>query len=180
MKNSSPWLLAPLGLFAAVILAGAAGGSAQSTKIKGVASASPKRADKVRLTDAQWKKKLTKEQYVILRDKGTESAFCGVNLGQKGEGTYRCVGCDLDLFRAGEKFDSGTGWPSFFRPIAADRVWVETDKKYGMVRSEVLCARCDGHLGHVFDDGPKPTGLRYCMNGTVLKFVPDAKSAAKK
>ena len=145
----------------------------QQVKVKGMATKSPERADKVRLTEAQWKKRLTREQYNILRDKGTEPAFCGVNLGQKGQGTYHCIGCDLPLFKAGQKFNSGTGWPSFFAPISNDRVWIETDRKYGAIRTEVLCARCDGHLGHVFDDGPEPTGLRYCMNGKVLKFVKD-------
>ena len=164
--------LAAIG-FASLGLAGAS----QGIKVKGVATTSPKRADKVVLSEVQWKKRLTKEQYDILRDKGTEPAFCGVNLGQKGEGTYSCVGCGLALFRAGEKFDSGTGWPSFFRPIANDRIWIETDRKYGMVRSEVLCARCDGHLGHVFEDGPRPTGLRYCINGVALTFEPSQEQA---
>lgn len=136
-----------------------------------VARKSPIRKDKVVLKDSEWKKKLPKEQYEILRAKGTEPAFCGVNLGQKGEGTYQCVGCDLPIFEASHKFNSGTGWPSFFRPVSAENIWIEVDRSYGMVRTEVLCARCDGHLGHVFDDGPKPTGLRFCINGKVLKFV---------
>ncbi len=150
---------------------------AQDVKVPGMATTSPRRADKLLLPNAQWKKRLTKEQYDILRDQGTEPAFCGVNLGQKGQGTYTCVGCGLELFRAGDKFDSGTGWPSFFKPIAPDRIWIKSDRKFGMARTEVLCARCDGHLGHVFNDGPQPTGLRYCMNGKVLKFHPDAKPA---
>jgi peptide-methionine (R)-S-oxide reductase len=145
-------------------------GATQSIKMKGVASESPKRKDKVVKADAEWKKLLPKEQYEILRNKGTEPAFCGVNLGQKGNGVYHCVGCDLALFEANKKFDSGTGWPSFFMPIANDRIWFHEDKAYGMSRTEVLCARCDGHLGHVFDDGPEPSGLRFCMNGKVLKF----------
>lgn len=145
---------------------------AQDIKIPGVSNTSPVRKDKVVLTDAQWQKKLTREQYEILRAKGTEPAFCGVNLDQKGEGTYYCVGCGLDLFFANSKFNSGTGWPSFYKPIDRDRIWFQTDRSYGMVRTEVNCARCDGHLGHVFNDGPAPTGLRFCMNGKVLKFVP--------
>ncbi len=170
------YALLPLVPFVAVVAVSVgAGALAQEVKVKGMATKSPKRADKVVLTESQWKKRLSSEQYAILRDKGTEPAFCGVNLGQKGQGTYLCAGCNLALFRAGEKFDSGTGWPSFFKPISPDRVWIETDRKYGTVRTEVLCARCDGHLGHVFDDGPKPTGLRYCMNGKVLKFVLDKK-----
>lgn len=145
---------------------------AQDIRIEGIANTSPKRKDKVVLTDAEWQKKLTKEQYEILRAKGTEPAFCGVNLDQKGAGTYYCVGCNLDLFTANTKFNSGTGWPSFYKPIARDRIWFKTDRAYNMVRTEVLCAKCDGHLGHVFNDGPAPTGLRFCMNGKVLKFVP--------
>lgn len=133
---------------------------------------SPKREDKVVKTDEEWKKILTPEQYKISRKAGTEPPFCGVNLDHKGEGTYLCVACDLPLFRATNKFDSGTGWPSFYEPIEKDNVWYHTDKDFGMVRTEILCARCDGHLGHVFDDGPPPTHLRYCINGTVLKFVP--------
>ncbi len=125
------------------------------------------------LSDEEWKKRLTDEQYKILRAKGTEPAFCGINLKNDHPGTYSCVGCGLELFKTPKKFDSGTGWPSFLEPISKDRVWFKSDKELGMVRTEVLCARCDGHLGHVFDDGPEPTGLRFCMNGTVLKFVAD-------
>lgn len=147
----------------------------QIVKSDGIATTSPKRADKVVLTDAEWKKRLTPEQYDILRAKGTEPAFCGVNLDQKGAGTYYCIGCNLPLFEAGTKFNSGTGWPSFFKPIETKNIWFKVDRSFGTVRTEVLCARCDGHLGHVFDDGPAPSGLRYCMNGKVLKFVPKKK-----
>ena len=136
---------------------------------------SPKREDKVVKTDAEWQKILTSEQYKILRNKGTEAPFCGVNLESKGEGVYHCVGCDLPLFKATNKFDSGTGWPSFYEPYDTKNVWYHTDRAFGMNRTEILCARCDGHLGHVFDDGPPPTHLRYCINGTVLKFVPKEK-----
>ena len=136
-----------------------------------VATTSPKRADKVVLSDKDWQKRLTKEQYLILRNKGTEPAFCGVNLNQKGDGIYYCSGCKLALFETNHKFNSGTGWPSFFQPIGNDVIWFQTDREYGMIRTEVLCARCDGHLGHVFDDGPKPTGLRFCINGKVLNFI---------
>lgn len=145
--------------------------AAQIVTSKGIATTSPKRPDKVVLTDAEWKKKLTREQYEILRAKGTEPAFCGVNLDQKGQGTYYCVGCGLALFEANTKFESGTGWPSFYRPINTTNIWFFADRSFGMERTEVLCSRCDGHLGHAFDDGPKPTGLRFCMNGKVLKFV---------
>ena len=136
---------------------------------------SPKREDKVVRTDEEWRKLLTKEQYDILRGHGTERPFCGVNLDDQGEGAYHCVGCDLPLFKAHKKFNSGTGWPSYTEPATEDAVWYRQDRSYGMVRTEVLCARCDGHLGHVFDDGPGPDRLRFCINGTVLKFV-----AAKK
>lgn len=131
---------------------------------------SPKRKDKVVRSDAEWQKRLTPEQYRILRNKGTEAAFCGIFHDNKKTGIYSCVGCDLDLFRSDAKFDSGTGWPSFFQPAAKDAVWMKPDTSYGMVRTEVLCARCDGHLGHVFNDGPKPSGLRFCINSEILKF----------
>jgi peptide-methionine (R)-S-oxide reductase len=144
----------------------------QIIKPNGIAMKSPQRPDKVVLTETEWKKRLTKEQFDILREKGTEPAFCGVNLNTKGEGTYYCVGCGLPLFEHKTKFDSGTGWPSFYQPINTKNIWFLVDRSFGSVRTEVLCARCDGHLGHVFDDGPAPTGLRYCMNGKVLKFVP--------
>lgn len=134
---------------------------------------SPKRKDKVVKTEAEWKALLTPKQFDILRHSGTERPFsCGL-LENKGAGVYHCVGCDLPLFKSGGKFESGTGWPSFTEPFDVDNVWYKSDRAYGMVRTEILCARCDGHLGHVFDDGPPPTGLRYCINGEVLTFVPD-------
>ncbi|MFQ3587465.1 MAG: peptide-methionine (R)-S-oxide reductase MsrB [Fimbriimonadaceae bacterium] len=144
----------------------------QEVRVEGIATASPKRADKVVLSDEEWRKRLTPEQFRILRGKGTEPAFCGVNLDHQGDGIYHCVGCDLPLFKATTKFNSRTGWPSFFEPVSKDSVWFKRDTSYGMIRTEVLCARCDGHLGHVFDDGPPPTGLRYCINGTILNFKP--------
>ena len=132
---------------------------------------SPKRADKVVKTEAEWKKKLTPAQYKILRAQGTEAAFCGVFNDNKLQGTYTCVGCDLPVFKSDAKFDSGTGWPSFFQPAAKDSIWERADNAYGMRRVEVLCARCDGHLGHVFDDGPRDKGgKRFCINSEVLKF----------
>jgi peptide-methionine (R)-S-oxide reductase len=143
---------------------------AQAVTAKGIATSSPQRKDKVVMTDKQWQAKLNKEHYEILRAKGTEPAFCGVNLDQKGEGVYHCVGCDLPLFVAEAKFNSGTGWPSFFQPFSKENVWFKIDRTYGMIRTEVLCSRCDGHLGHVFNDGPKPTGLRYCINGKIMQF----------
>jgi peptide-methionine (R)-S-oxide reductase len=123
-------------------------------------------------TEAEWRAELTPEQYHVLREKGTERAFTGCYWDNHKEGTYACAGCGQDLFVSDTKFESGSGWPSFWQPIAADRVKEITDTSHGMRRVEAVCGRCGGHLGHVFPDGPKPTGNRYCMNSASLRFTP--------
>jgi peptide-methionine (R)-S-oxide reductase len=128
--------------------------------------------DKIAKTDAEWRAQLTPEQYRITRRHGTERAFTGPYHDAKTPGVYHCICCDLPLFDAAAKFDSGTGWPSFFAPVAPENVAEKSDWSLLMRRTEILCARCDAHLGHVFPDGPKPTGLRYCMNGHALKLAP--------
>ena len=126
---------------------------------------------KVVRTDAEWKRLLTAQQYHVLREQGTERSFTSPLNDIHEAGTFVCAGCELTLFDASKKFDSGTGWPSFWQPITASHVRELQDTSFNDVRTEVRCARCDGHLGHVFDDGPEPTGLRYCMNGAAMKFV---------
>jgi peptide-methionine (R)-S-oxide reductase len=136
------------------------------------AARAEKAPEQVTRTDEEWRKLLTPEQYHVLREKGTERAFTGKYEHTKEPGVYLCAGCHQELFRSDDKYDSGSGWPSFTRPIEEARVDEEADESYGMRRVEVVCSRCGGHLGHVFDDGPRPTGLRYCMNSAALEFVP--------
>ncbi len=128
---------------------------------------------KITKTDAEWRAQLTPDQYRVARQQGTEPAFGGPYWDEHRPGLYSCVCCGEPLFRSETKYDSGTGWPSFHSPVDADVVEQEVDRSHGMVRTEVICSRCAAHLGHVFTDGPEPTGLRYCMNGTALDFEPD-------
>ena len=127
--------------------------------------------DKITHTDEEWRKLLTAEEYHMLREEGTEPPFRNKYHDNKKKGVYTCAGCELELFSSETKFDSGTGWPSFWAPITKDHVVTKIDRTYGMVREEVKCARCGGHLGHVFNDGPKPTGMRYCMNSGAMHFI---------
>lgn len=130
----------------------------------------PKRVEK---SEADWKKQLSPEQFEVAREAGTEPAFTGIYHDCKDEGLYRCICCELPLFRSQEKYDSGTGWPSFFAPVDPDHVRTKTDASHGMIRTEVLCAGCDAHLGHLFPDGPAPSGDRFCMNSASLELEPD-------
>jgi peptide-methionine (R)-S-oxide reductase len=142
-----------------------------SLRIWSVARGGYVMTDKVRKTAEEWRQRLTPEEYHVTREQGTERAFSGRYWNHHGDGVYRCTGCGQDLFDSLSKFESGTGWPSFTEPVAAENIATVTDRSFFMTRTEVLCSRCDAHLGHVFPDGPKPSGLRYCMNSAALQFV---------
>ena len=131
----------------------------------------PESVPVVKKTDEEWLKQLGPNSFRILRNQGTEPSFCGTLLDNKKKGTYVCLGCELPLFSSNSKFDSGTGWPSFFQPFAKENVEEILDRSHGMTRMEIRCKRCGGHLGHVFPDGPAPSGLRYCLNSEALKFI---------
>lgn len=138
----------------------------------------PLAVDRVEKSDEAWRQLLTPEQYRIARGKGTEAPFCGTLLDNKRHGVYSCVCCRLPLFSSSAKFNSGTGWPSFFQPIAPENVTTRHDRAFGMIRTEILCARCGAHLGHVFDDGPPPTGQRHCLNSESLGFTDESELRA--
>lgn len=165
-------MLPPVRILLVLALAGCSGGSvaAQDDRDRTERFSDPPIGERLELSDAEWRARLTASEYEVLRDEGTERAFSGRFHDQHRDGVYRCAGCGAPLFSSETKFDSGTGWPSYSEPIEEGRVASRRDASLGIVRTEVHCARCGGHLGHVFDDGPTPTGLRYCINSVSLDF----------
>ena len=144
--------------------------SAPTPQARAALAQAPAVGEKLQLSDAEWKQKLSPEQYRVLREQGTERAFSGAYWKEKGEGVYACAACGAPLYSSADKFASGTGWPSYTRAIESGRVIERSDHSFGATRTEILCARCGGHLGHVFDDGPAPTGQRHCVNSASLSF----------
>lgn len=164
------------GLLVIMLFAGLSAGislatAAEEIKVYSVEQGRYVMTEKVDKSADEWREQLTREEYHILREKGTEPAFTGKYDKHYAKGIYHCAGCGLELFSSEDKFDSGTGWPSFTAPVAAENIATKDDSSFFISRTEVLCARCGGHLGHVFNDGPKPTGLRYCLNSASLEFV---------